>query len=156
MQQIEIERKFLLSEIPAGLLDGVEGEAIRQGYLIVEKDHELRIRRRASTCWMTLKQGQGLARKEQECAIEHEQFEMLWPLTTGRRLEKTRYAVKTDDLLLEIDIFAGSLKPLILMEVEFESIEASRAFAVPDYVAREVTSDGTYKNASLAFNGLPS
>lgn len=155
MAHLEIERKFLLKQIPEHLLNGVTGEEIRQGYLIVDAEKELRIRQRGNQYWMTLKQGSGLARQEEECAIPAQQFNMLWPLTGGRQVEKVRYCVKQGGLLFEIDVFHGTLEPLQLLEVEFSSIEGSQAFSLPDFVAAEVTEDKAYKNANLALNGRP-
>ena len=154
-QQLEIERKFIVSQLPQGLLENAVGEEIKQGYLILKDQRELRIRKRDNEFWMTLKQGDGLERFEQECSIPNTQFFMLWPLTEGKRIEKTRYLVENADHVFEIDVFSGSLEPLIVLEVEFNSVEASRKFKVPDFVEKEVTEDKTYKNAVLATDGLP-
>lgn len=154
-QQLEIERKFIVSQLPEGLLEKAVGEKIKQGYLILENQRELRIRQRNNLCWMTLKQGSGLERFEQECQIPDEQFKMLWPLTEGKRIEKIRYLVENCGHVFEIDIFSGSLASLLVLEVEFSSVEASRKFRVPDFVKKEVTDDKNYKNAALATDGLP-
>lgn len=155
VKKIEIERKFLLSAVPQELLNGVQGDLIKQGYLLREEDHELRIRKRNNSFWMTLKQGVGLSRSEQECSITEEQFEMLWPLTAGRQVEKVRYAVKQHDYLYEIDLFKGALAPLMFLEVEFDNLQASYEFKAPVFVDHEVTADENYKNATLAVSGLP-
>ncbi len=154
VNQQEIERKFLLKVRPDELLVGVRGEAIRQGYLL-SGEAELRIRERAGICTMTVKRGSGLERFEQECPIPPEQFAMLWPLTEGRRIEKVRYVVSRDGLYYEIDIFEGPHAPLMVLEIEFSSREASREFSVPAFAQREVTEDKAYKNAALALDGLP-
>jgi len=154
-QQLEIERKFIVSQLPEGLLKKVVGEEIKQGYLILKNQRELRIRQRKNQCWMTLKEGSGLERFEQECQIPDEQFKMLWPLTEGKRVEKTRYLVESGGHMFEIDIFSGTLAPLLILEVEFSSVEASQKFRVPDFVKKEVTEDKNYKNAALATCGLP-
>jgi adenylate cyclase len=154
-KQLEIERKFILPQLPGEMINNARGDEIKQGYLLRDNGRELRIRKRNRECWMTLKQGNGLSRVEQECSIPSEQFEMLWPLTAGQQIEKIRYTIKQQDLLFEIDHFKGSLEPLIMLEVEFESLEASREFAVPTYAGREVTEDEGYKNATLAVHGLP-
>lgn len=154
-QQLEIERKFIVSQLPEGLLEQAVGEEIKQGYLILENQRELRIRQRNTQCWMTLKEGSGLERLEQECQIPDEQFKMLWPLTKGKRVEKTRYLVESGGHMFEIDIFSGTLSPLLILEVEFSSVEASQKFRVPDFVKTEVTEDKNYKNAALATCGLP-
>jgi CYTH domain-containing protein len=155
MPKSEIERKFLITRLPHKLLATASPTRIRQGYLQSESARELRLRQRGEQFWITEKQGQGLQRLEQEMPLDELLFNMLWPLTKGRRLEKTRYLLPQADLTLEFDIFSGNLSPLILLEVEFVSLEASRAFTPPPYVTREVTEDPAFKNASLAIFGLP-
>ena len=152
---LEIERKFLVDRLPDGLLDRAEKAPILQGYLLLEPERELRIRRMGREHSMTLKQGRGLQRQEQECVIPAEQFEMLWPLTAGRRIVKTRYRLPRGEHCWEIDLFAENLSPLILLEVEFASVVQSREFEIPGFVLREVTDDPAYKNAALATGGLP-
>ena len=154
MKHVEIERKFLLRSVPQELIAETEGESIRQGYLL-SGNSELRIRERAGTCTMTVKSGSGLERFEQECVIPQEQFDMLWPLTAGQRIDKVRYAVPRGTLLYEIDIFNGDLAPLQILEIEFNSVEDSQEFNAPDYVVSEVTDNKAYKNAALALKGLP-
>ena len=57
--------------------------------------------------------------------------------------------------MIEIDIYGAELTPLRVAEVEFSSVEESRGFEIPDYFGPEVTDDKTYKNASLAVDGIP-
>lgn len=155
MGQMEIERKFILERVPEKLIAKNQGEQIKQGYLLHDEHCELRIRQRGDQFWMTVKKGTGLSRFEQECEIPETQFAMLWALTDGRRIEKTRYAVPVEEHLFEIDVFSGTLSRLIVLEVEFPTIEASQLFTEPDFIAFEVTEDSSYKNAVLAHRGLP-
>ncbi|MFO7813908.1 MAG: hypothetical protein R6V21_13145 [Pelovirga sp.] len=155
MTHVEIERKFLVSSLPAGLLAAHQGENIDQGYLILKDQTTLRIRNRAGRCTMTLKQGSGLERLEQEKEIDTDLFAMLWPLTAGRRIEKTRYVINQSGYCLELDLFHGTLEPLILLEVEFATVAASRDFVPPDFASHEVTEDQAFSNAMLATAGLP-
>ncbi len=144
-----------MSALPEKLLENAPSSEIEQGYLILEGSQELRIRKRDDTFWITLKQGSGLERSEQEKRISAELFSMLWPLTEGKRIEKVRYLIEQNGHTLEIDIFSGALTSLIILEVEFSSVEESRSFKIPDFVMKEVTEDKSYKNAALATRGLP-
>lgn len=155
MEGVEIERKFLLKRLPEELLTGARVRTIRQGYLIVEPDRELRIRQIDQEFWMTFKGGSGLERSERECRLTAEQFAFLWSLTAGKQIEKERHLVDWQGYRLEIDLFGGSLAPLVLLEVEFASRAESGEFEPPDFAAREVTSEPGYKNASLAIHGVP-
>src|SRR6185437_12757190 len=98
----------------------------------------------------TVKRGRGLDRGEVEVAISAEAFDALWPLTEGRRIEKTRYELPHGDATIEVDEFGGQLEGLLVAEVEFDSREASELFEGPDWLGREVTDDPAYSNRTLA------
>ena len=59
-----------------------------------------------------------------------------------------------EDRVIELDLFEGSLEGLIIAEVEFPTVKASRSFAPPAWFGREVTRDARYKNRNLALDGL--
>ena len=152
--RIEIERKFVVSELPDPL---PEGQQIEQGYLAIAPDGvEVRIRRRDGRATMTVKSGPAHVRVEEELDIDDRRFEALWALTEGRRISKTRHLVPVGDGLdAEVDVFEGPHAGLLLAEVEFPSTEASAAFAPPAWLGREVTGDRRYANQSLALDGPP-
>ena len=153
---IEIERKFLVPEAPGGL-DRHRSTAIEQGYLAIADDGtEVRIRRRDGSATLTVKSGGARSRVEEEIEIDPERFERLWPLTEGRRIEKTRYEIPADGgLTIELDVYGGSLAGLVVAEVEFDSEDRAEAFAGPDWLGHEVTDDARYKNQRLACEGVP-
>ncbi|HKE81970.1 MAG TPA: CYTH domain-containing protein [Solirubrobacteraceae bacterium] len=153
---IEIERKYLVDEPPADL-DRWPATAIEQGYLAIAPDGtEVRVRRRAGDATLTVKSGGGRSRAEEELAIEPERFERLWPLTEGRRIEKTRYEIALEGgPTVELDVYAGALAGLVVAEVEFGSEEDADAFAGPPWLGREVTDDPRFKNQRLALEGAP-
>jgi CYTH domain-containing protein len=150
----EIERKFLIPDKPEGLVLHSSAE-IRQGYLMTDVTREIRLRDKGGRFFLTLKQGTGLARAEVEIELEERQFEKLWPLTEGTRVEKARHLVDHEDVAIELDIFLGALSGLCLAEVEFSSEEEARAFSPPDWFGAEVTDDERFKNKSLALHGRP-
>ncbi len=155
---IEIERKFLVTRFPQIELDRVpiRSVSIRQGYLTRETDSiDLRLRQMGADYFMTLKSDGksdgGLSRMEYEFPIDENRFDDLWPLTAGRRVEKTRHIGKLPDgNQFELDIFAEPLAPLMMVEVEFSSEDAARAFTPPAWFGREVTQDRRYRNKALA------
>jgi CYTH domain-containing protein/CHAD domain-containing protein len=148
---MEIERKFLVAEMPNDV-ETRPGEAIEQGYLAIDGDVELRVRRKdESDSVLTVKAGSGESRVEEEFEIDSPAFESLWPFTAGRRLRKIRRRIPGDGgLVFELDSYLGWLRGLFTVEVEFPSLDASRAFQPPEWVGAEVTSDPSYKNQSLA------
>jgi CYTH domain-containing protein len=149
---VEIERKFLVKHPPS--MDGVPHSQLRQGY-IATGTTEVRLRDTDGCFTLTCKRGDGLVRREEEITIDAEQFNALWTLTEGQRIEKTRYRIPEGTLLIELDVYHGSLEPLIVAEVEFDSQEASLTFCPPSYFGTEVTEDKAYKNKNLALEGLP-
>jgi adenylate cyclase len=151
----EIERKFLVKELPPEI-DRYPHSEIMQGYLIVtDNDIEVRIRKKGVLYSETVKAGSGLVRQESEKEITEKQFFDHWPLTEGKRIQKVRYEIEHEDVLIELDIYSGELEGLVVAEVEFESEEESSHFTPPDWFGEEVTHDERYKNKNLALHGRP-
>jgi len=149
----EIERKYLLSKMPA--LDGLEAELrqIEQGYLPGERlaERVRSVKTASGTRWYrTVKLGSGVSRIEVEEETTDRIFRVLWRLTKGRRVRKRRYAVKDGDLVWEIDHFRG--RRLVLAEVELSAENAP--VEIPEWLrpvlVREVTGDPAYVNLNLA------
>ncbi len=159
-RRIEIERKFLLYGIPP-TMRYAHRAPIRQGYLALDGDTEVRIRITAQGATLTIKAGRGGVRVEEEIALPSRQAEALWELTEGRRVQKTRRRVRLPspsggaELVAEIDEYAGALDGLVVAEVEFPDEETSDAFEPPAWFARELTDDWRYANRSLASDGMP-
>jgi adenylate cyclase len=153
---VEIERKFVVAELPAELGDH-PGQRIEQGYLAIAPDGvEVRVRRRAGQATLTVKSGPGHVRTEEELALDDRRFESLWALTDGRRISKARHEIPlADGLTAELDVYDGAHDGLLTVEIEFPSLEASEAFAPPPWVGAEVTGDARYANQSLALAGGP-
>jgi adenylate cyclase len=68
-------------------------------------------------------------------------------------LEKRRYRVPLGALTAEVDVFAGDLAPLVLIEIELS--DEDHPFERPDWLGDEVSADGRYTNAALALAGRP-
>jgi adenylate cyclase len=154
---VEIERKFLVRELPPGL-ERSRSTLIEQGYLAIADDGtEVRIRRRDGAAVLTVKGGSGRTRAEEEIEIDAERFARLWPLTEGRRVEKTRHLIPAGaGLTIELDVYSGGLTGLMVAEVEFGSEGAADAFEPPEWFGSEVTDDARFKNQKLACEGAPS
>ncbi len=145
----EIERKFLLETLPEDL-KYIQKARIKQGYLALEKDREVRLRQKEKTCYQTVKIGSGLRRKELETEISQSQFDLFWEATEGLRLEKIRYTTLWQEMEVEIDAYQGSLQGLYTAEVEFVDKKEAALFQPPPYFGEEVTFDKRYMNRSLA------
>ncbi|MDQ3748961.1 MAG: adenylate cyclase [Acidobacteriota bacterium] len=151
---MEIEKKFLLRNLPTGITKGTK---ILQGYLSVGNP-EVRVRAKGEKFFLTRKGGEGFIREEEEYEISKETFEILWSLTENARIEKIRYEIIGEDgLIWEIDEFQTRLtKGLFTAEVELpdESVVPEIPPAIAEVIERDVTTDGMYKNKKLAINGI--
>jgi CYTH domain-containing protein len=152
----ETERTFRVSDLPPDL-DRATADRIEQGYIVIGDDGlEVRVRRRGDQSFLTIKQGEGRVRLEEELEIDADRFARLWPLTEGRRLEKTRYVLQgPGGVDIELDVFCGELEGLLTAEVEFPSDAAADDFEPPPWFGEEVTGDSRYRNRSLASQGKP-
>jgi adenylate cyclase len=147
----EIERKFLIKRLPAELKRSPR-YSITQGYLAAEPDdRHVRVRKKGKSASLTFKlvRGSGV-RDEREITLTAKQFAALWPGTAGRRLHKLRYEIPWKKWLIEIDVYRGRNKGLIVAEVEFPDRATGRKFKPPDWFGREVTGDKRYSNIRLA------
>lgn len=151
----EIERKFLLAELPDAASLGA-GEAMRQGYLVDGGDVSVRVRITDRAASLTVKAGGGLSRTEIEFDLSREQADALWPHTEGRRIVKTRYRVPLDaGLTAEVDDYADALSGLLTVEVEFATEFDAGAFTPPPWFGRDVTGEPGWSNSALARHGRP-
>jgi hypothetical protein len=91
----EIERKFLIREMPADLTSRPHAD-ISQGYLVSLDDGlQVRLRKTGERYSLTYKRGMGNVREEREVELTVEQFAVLWPATEGKRLVKTLKSMST-------------------------------------------------------------
>ncbi len=150
----EIERKFLLERAPDWLGE-CASDPIEQGYLALEADAEVRLRRIGSQRLITVKRGSGRERIEREAEIPAETFDELWPLTEGRRVRKRRHFRETEAGTFEIDAYEGELEGLLTAEIEFASGEEADRFVPAGWLGRELTGEPGWANRDLAVAGRP-
>jgi adenylate cyclase len=146
----EIERKFLVRELPCDLTSHPSNE-ISQGYLVSLDDGlQVRLRKTGERYSLTFKRGSGHVREEREVELGAAQFDALWPATQGKRLVKTRYKIPFGERVVEIDIYHDRHEGLVVAEVEFDEEEAAKNFQPPDWLGDDVTGDPRYSNQLLA------
>ncbi|MBQ2706595.1 MAG: CYTH domain-containing protein [Agathobacter sp.] len=145
---MEIERKFLVKYLPENM-EKFEQKRISQGYICTNP--VVRIRRSNDDYFLTYKSKGLMAREEYEMPLTAEAFEHMLPKIDGILIDKIRYMVPLDEKrVAELDIFQGTLAPLRLVEVEFESIEEANAFVPPAWFGDDVTNSGEYHNSNLS------
>ncbi len=151
----EIERKFLVEAMPDWLEDH-ESDEVRQGYLAISGDAEVRVREAGGSATLTVKRGHGRSREETEIDLTDEQFSRLWPGTEGCRVFKRRFKVPLEDkLTAEVDVYSESLEGLCTVEVEFGGDEQADRFSEPGWFGKELTGNDEFTNQTLAVEGLP-
>ena len=144
---MEIERKFLITQLPAELKQ-YEAKHIEQAYLCTEP--VVRVRRSNDRYMLTCKGAGLLSREEFELPLTEQAYRHLCAKADGRVICKVRYLIPYQDRLIELDEFQGGLAPLVVAEVEFESEAQARSFVPPEWFGREVTYDPSYSNAALS------
>jgi adenylate cyclase len=149
-RHFEIERKFLVNRLPPGWKRR-RSKQIVQGYFpLTSKDVEIRLRRKGSQHFITIKAGHGRCRLEEEISIPEARFRVLWPLTRTARISKRRYKIPCGGHIIEMDIYHGRHHGLRTADIEFDSLPESRSFRPPDWLGREVTGKQQYANEQLA------
>ena len=148
---LENERSFLVAKMPK--LDGVVRKEISQHYLS-DGEESLRLRKAGGTYELTKKltvDPGDLSRKEElTIPLDRDEYHLLAPLAK-RGLEKTRYYLRLPDgLTAELDVFAGPLKGLAMVEVEFPNEKIRASFVPPDWFGRDISQEAWSSNASLA------
>lgn len=150
MKPMEIERKYLISRLPENLSQ-YQCKKIAQGYICTNP--VVRIRKSDDEYYLTYK-GKGLmAREEYNLPLTQEGYEHMLPKIDGRLIEKSRYLIPLEGkLTAELDIFEGDLAPLIIVEVEFDSLDAANSFIPPEWFGEDVTESRKYHNSNLALS----
>ena len=145
---MEIERKYLVKEIPNNL-NNFESAAISQSY--ISTDPTIRLRKSNDDYILTMKGKGNIAREEYELKITKEQYEKLLLKTEDYIICKTRYFIPIKSgLVAELDIFHERLNGLVTVEVEFASLEEPENFVAPSWFGEDVSKDKKYKNSFLS------
>lgn len=153
---MEIERKYLINELPKGL-EGYKKLEIEQGYLC--RGPVVRIRKCNDDYILTYKMkqagsgtdGNALINEEIEMPLTEKAYLHLKKKKDNHIIHKTRYVIPLDGgLKAELDIFHKRLEGLKFVEVEFESVEAAASFKPPNWFGQDVTEDKRYGNGHLS------
>jgi len=164
----ELERKWRLFSVPD--LDRYIVFDISQGYLIQDDDFEemviksvfdkavnglMETAKNDVFCTITSTLGNGPERESWGKAIPIWLYDKLQEKANGfiyKTMLEFRDYSSDDNLCYQIDIYKGYLKGLIVLEIEFSSIEAANDFVLPEWVGKaiDVTGDSRYNNANLS------
>ena len=156
MEHREIEKKYLVKSLPDDI-DNYPYKNIEQAY-INEKAPTLRVRRLDDEYIFTYKNKvkdkpkDVCASDEIECILDEDTYKKLLKKASGCVIKKRRYLIPYEDLTIELDVFFGEHKGLVIAEVEFDSFEQANDFSPPSWFFEDVSSDYHYSNSYLAFN----
>jgi CYTH domain-containing protein len=141
----EIERKFLIANRPVPY-DGAIGKHLKQGYVMLSKDKQLRVRIiDDKKAYMCLKYTSNFVRDEYEYEIPLVDAIEIYD-KCKYRLTKTRFTMKKK-YTIDIDVY---LSGLVVIEVEFKNEKDANDFIPLDWMGTEVTGDKNYSNISIA------
>ncbi|MBI5077418.1 hypothetical protein HZB94_03485 [Candidatus Falkowbacteria bacterium] len=141
---IELEKTYLAKTIPTDIRNFPSKEII-DIYIPKTVEHPvLRIRKSGEKYEMTkktpIKDGDASEQTEQTIALSKEEFDALTKLD-GKRTHKIRYYYKVQGQTAEIDIFQDELAGLVLIDFEFDTIDAKNTFTPPDFCLVDVTQE---------------
>lgn len=159
---MEIERKFIIKQIPADL-EKYPFKHIEQCYL--NASPVVRVRKEDDEYYLTYKGLGMMAREEYNLPLNKEAYYHLREKADGKIISKRRYLIPLPhpqvreglakppadySLTIELDMFDPPFAPLILAEVEFGSTDAAEAFVPPDWFDQDVTYCKEYHNSYMA------
>lgn len=153
---IELERRFLLSELPPGLS---RPRRIRDLYI---EGTRLRLRTVEDPDGVVLRRKLGHKRRAEEAdpsVVNHTSLylnetesETLSSLP-GRSVVKTRWIVEANGHRAAVDIFEGELEGLTMLEVDFNTYEDMDAYIPPGWAGDEVTHLDEFSGGGLSALG---
>ncbi len=151
--EIELERTFLLKNIPAGL-EKCKSIEIIDIYVPKSARHPvLRIRKKGDVFEITKKYplvGKDSSEQgEYTISLTKEEFEELSEIK-GKRFRKIRHFYPFDGKTAEIDIYLDNLKGLGVVDFEFSSRQEKDSFKIPDFCLVDVTQEEVFAGGLLA------
>lgn len=148
----EIERKFLITELPEEM-EQYPVWLLEQAYLCREPVVRVRREERGEerNYVLTYKSKGLMIRREENLPLDEGSYFHLRAKADGRIITKKRYRIpERDGLTVELDVFEGELAGLVMAEVEFPDEETARSYMPPAWFGREVTEEPAYHNSRLS------
>jgi adenylate cyclase len=149
----EYELGYLARSFPEGLKD-CKHAVIEDIYFPGDVVHpKIRIRRKGDKYEFTKKtvidpndMGQ---QREENVTLTAKEYQAL-SKGNGKAVSKVRYFMPYQGYTAEIDVFTGTLEGLVIVEVEFETLEEKAVFVMPDFCLVDVTQEEGIAGGMLA------
>ena len=135
-----LPKKELMTKLP-----GCRSVEMLDIYIPVSAHHPtLRIRKIGDRCMITkkepVKEGDSSHQFENTIPLTDDEFTDLSQLA-GKRVHKTRYYFEDGGYIYEIDVFHDDLAGLVMVDVEFGSVDAKSRFVRPQWCSIDVTQE---------------
>jgi len=153
MKETELERTYLVRQLPEELATATKTELL-DIYLPINSEHPiLRIRKRGTKCMITKKHpitGTDSSEQSEETIplSEDEYFELAQ--LRGKRLRKSRYTFSKPNVTVDVDVFLDDLVGLVTVDFEFLSVKSKNSFEMPDWCLADVTQEKLIAGGVLA------
>jgi len=145
---VEIERKFLVDASKWKTVKPKLGTRISQGYIMSTPETVVRIRVTGDKGWITIKgKTKGISRLEYEYSIPKTEAEEMLKEFCPKKIIKTRYELKFDGFVWEVDEFESPKTGLILAEIELTN--ENEVFSLPEWIGKEVSNQPEYFNVNM-------
>lgn len=147
---IEIEKKFLVLN-DSFKVAAFNKNRITQGYLSSVPERTVRVRIKGDKGYLTIKglsNVTGMSRFEWEKEIPVDEAKKLLLLCEEGVIDKTRFEIKIDNHIFEVDEFYAENEGLIIAEIELNF--ETETFNKPNWLGEEVTKDKRYYNSYLS------
>ena len=148
----EIERKFLVKD-ETFKVESMQELKIIQGFLSSVPERTVRIRISGNKGFITVKgisNESGASRFEWEKEIDIADALDLLKLCEHGVIHKTRFNIRSDKHIFEVDEFHADNEGLIVAEIELSS--ENESFQKPNWLGKEVTGELKYYNSMLMKN----
>lgn len=143
----EIERKFLLEKGTSIPIPEQHYKLnIKQGYIHVEKDKQIRVRVYKNKGVICLKYTKNQIRDEFEYDIPLKDAKEIYNKCKWK-LEKKRISFTVGSENYDIDLFPNGM---VYVEVEYKSIKAMNKWVKPKWIDKEISNKPKYSNIRLA------
>jgi CYTH domain-containing protein len=144
---LELEKTYLAKYLPEDIAkcEATEINDTYIGYIQNKNTHpKMRIRKKGDRYEITKKTqidaSDASAQEEQTMTLNAEEYAALAPVE-GKKIHKIRYEYPCGDLVAEIDIFQDNLRGLVVVDVEFDTLEEKDSFPMPEFCLAEVTQE---------------
>jgi len=140
MKEIELEKVYLIKNLPSNILD-YEPMVIKVGdFFDSNSVNALKIRQKGDKYQLIKKEAgeNEYKRTEHTIFIKKEEFDILWKQVEQNH-SKLRFFYPLGEHTCEIDFYKDRLDGYVRAEVEFKSIEDMENFVPPEWFKEEIT-----------------